>query len=66
MDPNATLQQMANAFRDDDADMALERRADLIAWIKCGGFWPDRIYGNPVAPDRVSAWLDMVGTLACN
>lgn len=41
MDPNATLQEMFDAWRDDDFKTMAERAVDLQGWLLNGGFLPD-------------------------
>jgi len=60
MDPNATFQQMADAWRTYDDETARERAWSLREWYARGGFRASMLYGKPIAPDRTYAWIDMV------
>lgn len=40
MDPNACLEQLCDALRNDDADEAEQSANDLLQWIRSGGAMP--------------------------
>lgn len=41
MDPNACLQRLLDAFRDEDRHTAIEALEDMAVWIIKGGAFPD-------------------------
>jgi hypothetical protein len=53
MDPNATLELIAQALRDGDREAAREAAENLSEWIRRGGFPP----ADPAWTDAVSEAL---------
>jgi hypothetical protein len=64
MDPNACLQRIITAARDNDRDEYIAACEDLAGWLRAGGFKPTVPEGTKYIPGTNTSWtlLSPIGT----